>query len=68
MKTLFLDKKYTRLNKDPTNTIAEKIKTLIIKKATFLAKLNQHENSQIFSLRLYDLSKIHNSSDQLLAL
>jgi len=60
MKTLLLDKAYTKLNKDPTNTItSQKTKTLIEKSNIFSKIKLTLKPTNSLPLRLYSLPKIH---------
>jgi len=59
MKTLLLDKAYTGFDKDPTNTITQKIKTFI-KKNNFPSKIKLTlKPTNPLPPRLYGLPKIH---------
>jgi len=61
MKTLLLDKAYTRLDKDPTNTIAQKTK-ILIENSNFPSKIKLTlKSTNSFPPRLYGLPKIHKS-------
>jgi len=65
MKTLLLDKAYTRLDKDPTNTIAQKTKTLI-EKSNFPSKIKLTlKPTNPFPPRLYGLPKIYKPDNSL---